>query len=72
MIYFRETSIASQSLFSSSDPVNVILKSVTGKIDIRPITVPIKKIKVAARQHYGYRDEMAWCEHAFRHYKGSK
>ena len=29
---------------------------------ILPITVPIKNIKGATRQHYGDGDGIAWCE----------
>ena len=55
--------------FTPSDSItvtvtNVMLTGNMGMQPILPITVPIKKIKGAARQRYGDGDVVAWCERA--------
>ena len=54
-------------LFTPSDSVtNVTLTGRVGMEPILPITVPVKKIKNAARQRLSDADRVALCKQAFR------
>ena len=60
-----------KGLFTPSDlfPVTVIDVMLTGKMNMQPIlavTVPVKKIKGAARQCYGEGDGIVQCEQALK------